>query len=672
MMFSKILIANRGEIACRIIRTARRMRIRTVAVYSDADAKAMHVAMADEARLIGAGLPRESYLSIARILEAARASGAQAIHPGYGFLSENADFAEACAASGIVFIGPSAAAIRAIGDKAAAKTIMERAGVPTVPGYQGEAQDEPRFAEEARGLGYPVLIKASAGGGGRGMRLVAQASELAAALDSARREAQSAFGDGRLILEKYLDRPRHVEVQVFGARRGHIVHLFERDCSAQRRHQKVVEEAPAPLLHDDLRRTLGSAAIAAARAVDYVGAGTVEFILQDTNFYFIEMNTRLQVEHPVTEMITGHDLVEWQIRIASGEDLPSTQAQISSRGHAMEARLYAEDPGRDFAPASGLLRRLRLPAPASDLRIETGVREGDEIPIYYDALLAKLVAWGADREAARRRLETALTDVEIAGISNNRDFLLRLVRHPDFAAGAIDTGFIERHRAALALPLSAAPFAAVAAASLAGLQAEQPPAANAAAGVPDAYSPWGLRDGWRLAGESEYEFHWLDAGLERRVEIRFGRERLRLTMDEETVEARLLSWRGTELLFELESERMQASVRRQNADFDVALAGRSWRLRRLDPFARRAGAELDPARVVAPVHGRVLEVPVSPGSSVKRGQALMLLECMKLEYRVTAPADGLVEALHYRTGDVVEEGALLLTFVPSAGHLQIE
>jgi len=472
-MFSKILIANRGEIACRIIRTARRLHIRTVAVYSEADAKAMHVAMADEARLIGGAAPRESYLSIARILDAALSSGAQAIHPGYGFLSENADFAAACAAAGIVFIGPSAAAIRAIGDKAAAKAIMERAGIPTVPGYHGEAQDTPRFAEEARRLGYPLLIKASAGGGGRGMRLVAEASELAAALDSAKREAESAFGNGRLILEKYLAGPRHVEVQVFGDDRGQIVHLFERDCSAQRRHQKVAEEAPAPRLDDDRRRALGAAAIAAARAVDYVGAGTVEFILQGTDFYFIEMNTRLQVEHPVTEMITGHDLVEWQIRIASGEDLPATQERISCRGHAMEARLYAEDPQRDFAPASGLLRQLRLPASAPDLRIETGVREGDEIPIYYDALLAKLVAFGDDREGARRRLEAALTDVEIAGVAHNRDFLLRLVQHPDFVAGTIDTGFIERHRAALALPLSAAPFAAVAAASLTWLHAEQ-------------------------------------------------------------------------------------------------------------------------------------------------------------------------------------------------------
>ena len=488
-MFNTILIANRGEIAC-VIRTARRLGIRTVAVYSAADAQAMHAAMADEAHLIEPGPARESYLSVARILDAARASGAQAIHPGYGFLSENADFAQACADANIAFIGPSAAAIRAIGDKAQAKTIMGRAGIATVPGYHDEAQDAARFAQEAERLGYPLLIKATAGGGGRGMRVVTEPAALAPSLDAARREAESAFGNGRLILEKYLTRPRHVEVQIFGDQSGHMVHLFERDCSAQRRHQKVLEESPAPALDEDLRGTLGATAIAAARAVDYVGAGTVEFILQDRQFYFIEMNTRLQVEHPVTEMVTGFDLVEWQLRVAAGEDLPATQRQISSRGHAMEVRLYAEDPARDFVPVTGRLRTFRLPAEALDLRIETGMREGDEIPIFYDALLAKVIAWGTDREAARSRLDQALSATAIAGVANNRDFLLRIVRHPEFSAGAIDTGFIERHRAALALPLAAAPLVAVAVDSLALLYPEQP--------AHDSHSPWNMRDGWRL------------------------------------------------------------------------------------------------------------------------------------------------------------------------------
>jgi 3-methylcrotonyl-CoA carboxylase alpha subunit len=662
-MFKKILIANRGEIACRVMRTAQRLGIRTVAVYSDADAKAMHVAMADEALRIGAGPPRESYLSIERVIEAARASGAQAVHPGYGFLSENADFAQACAAAGIAFIGPSAASIRAIGDKAAAKAIMQRAGVPTVPGYHGEAQDEPRFAAEARRIGYPVLIKAAGGGGGRGMRIVGESAALASALDSARREAQSAFGNGRLILEKYLLRPRHIEVQIFGDRHGQIVHLFERDCSAQRRHQKVLEEAPAPRLHEALRAALGTAAITAARAADYVGAGTVEFILQASGFYFIEMNTRLQVEHPVTEMITGHDLVEWQIRIASGEALPATQAQISLRGHAMEARLYAEDPPRDFAPASGPVRTFRLPPPAADLRIETGLREGDEIPIYYDALIAKLVACDATREAARRRLETALGEIEIAGIANNRDFLLRLLRHPDFIAGAIDTGVIERHRAVLTLPLSAAPSAVLAAASLAWLDGE--PAAGPPEDNADACSPWRLHDGWRLAGATEYPLVWSDSGINRRVAARFGRTGLTLTIDETTAPARLLRRDHRRLVLEYGSDRIEAEVEQQRNEMRLTIGAQSWKLRLIDPLARTAGADIDPARLVAPVHGRVLDVLVSPGAEVRRGQALLLLECMKLEYRVIAPADGLVEAFNYAVGDVVEEGALLLRFVPA-------
>ncbi|HEY4408052.1 MAG TPA: biotin carboxylase N-terminal domain-containing protein [Xanthobacteraceae bacterium] len=664
-MFSTILIANRGEIACRIIRTARRFGIRTVAVYSEPDAQAMHVAAADEAYLIGPGPARESYLSIECILDAARKSGAQAIHPGYGFLSENADFAEACAAAGIVFIGPSAASIRAIGDKAHAKTIMERAGIATVPGYHGEAQEADRFAAQADRLGYPVLIKAVAGGGGRGMRVVAEPTALAAALESARNEALSAFGNGRLIVEKYLPSPRHVEVQVFGDQHGHMVHLFERDCSAQRRHQKVIEEQPAPQLDEALRRALGTTAVAAARAADYVGAGTVEFILHDKQFYFIEMNTRLQVEHPVTEMVTRYDLVEWQLRVAAGEALPARQEQICSRGHAMEARLYAEDPAHDFVPASGRLRQFRLPAATLDLRVETGMREGDEIPIFYDALLAKLIVWGSDREDARRGLETALAATQIGGVAHNRDFLVRLVRHRDFVAGAIDTGFIERHRSALTVPLSAAPLPAVAAAALALLYPEPSEGPAPAWGARDSRSPWSRHDGWRLAGDTDYELIWLEAGLERRLNIVFERAGLTLTMDEITAQVRRIVRHGTEIDLELDSVPMRASVQQRGADFEVALKGQSWQLRHLDPLSRRAGADAGPARLIAPVHGRVLDVQVSAGAKVKRGQVLMLLECMKLEYRVTAPADGVVEALHFATGDVVEDGVQLLDFTPA-------
>jgi len=665
-MFHKILIANRGEIACRIIRTARRLGIRTVAVYSAADAKALHVAMADEARRIGEAPARESYLSIPRLIEAARASGAEAIHPGYGFLSENADFAQACAEAGIVFIGPSAAAIRAIGDKAHAKATMAREGIATVPGYHGEAQDAGHFAAQAQRIGYPVLIKASAGGGGRGMRVVSEPAALAGALDAARNEVRSAFGSGELILEKYLGEPRHVEVQIFGDRRGQMVHLFERDCSAQRRHQKVIEESPAPALATELRHALGKTAVAAARAVRYENAGTVEFLLHEGHFYFIEMNTRLQVEHPVTEMVTGFDLVEWQLRVAAGEDLPVTQDEIAARGHAMEARLYAEDPAHDFVPASGRLQRLRLPAAAGDLRVETGLREGDEIPIFYDALVAKLIAWGADRAMARARLDAALAETQIAGVANNRDFLLRLVRHRDFAAGAIDTGFVERHRAALTLPLSAAPFAVVAAASLASVCAA-PPAPSPSR---DLHSPWGWRDGWRLYGASEaseHEIAWLDQGLTRRIKVRFHASRLSLTLDEESAEARLATRHAGEVSFTLDGVPLTASVQQQGARFSVTLDGHTFALTRLDDLARHAASGLAPARLNAPVHGRVLDVPVKGGQQVKRGEVLMLLECMKLEYRVTAPADGIVEKLHFATGDVVEEGAPLLAFKPTAG-----
>jgi 3-methylcrotonyl-CoA carboxylase alpha subunit len=665
-MFDIILIANRGEIACRIIRTARRLRIRTVAVYSEPDAQAMHVAAADEAHLIGPGPARESYLSIERILDAARKSGAQAIHPGYGFLSENADFAESCAAAGIVFIGPSAASIRAIGDKAQAKIIMERAGVATVPGYHGQAQDAERFAQEAERLGYPVLIKAVAGGGGRGMRVVAEPAELATALSSARNEAHSAFGNGQLILERYLASPRHVEVQIFGDQHGHMVHLFERDCSAQRRHQKVIEESPAPALDDALRRALGATAVAAARAADYVGAGTIEFILHGETFYFIEMNTRLQVEHPVTEMVTRYDLVEWQLRVAAGEALPARQEQICSRGHAIEARLYAEDPAHDFAPASGRLQQFRLPAATLDVRVETGMREGDEVPIFYDALLAKLIVWGTDRADARRGLETALTAAAIAGVAHNRDFLVRLLQHREFAAGGIDTGFIERHRPALTVPLSAAPLAAVAAASLALLYAEPSGDPAPTLGARDSRSPWSQHDGWRLAGASQYALDWLDSGLERHIEIVFERSGLTVTLDEVAATVRHIARHGSELAFEFDSVPMRASLRRQGTDFEVALEGRSWQLRHLDALTRRGGAKAGPARLIAPVHGRVLDVLVAPGAAVKRGQLLMLLECMKLEYRITAPADGTVEALHFAAGDVVGDGVQLIDFTPAA------
>src|SRR5580658_9140378 len=461
-MFAKILIANRGEIACRVIRTAKRMGIATVAVYSEADAGALHVAMTDEARLIGPPPARQSYLDGAAIIAAARDSGAEAVHPGYGFLSENAEFAEACAAAGLVFIGPPPAAMRAMGSKAAAKALMQQHGVPVVPGYHGDDQDPARLLAEAEAIGFPVLIKASGGGGGRGMRIVEETGAFARALDGAKREALGAFGDERVLIEKYLANPRHIEVQVFADTHGNIVHLHERDCSIQRRYQKVVEEAPAPGLKPKMRQAMGDAAVAAAKACGYVGAGTVEFIVEKDRFYFMEMNTRLQVEHPVTEAVTNTDLVEWQLRVAAGEKFTRRQEDIALSGHAIEVRLYAENPERGFLPATGTLHRLRLPT--GHARVETGVREGDPVTPFYDPMIAKIIAWGPDRAAARARLARALAETAVLGVTTNLGFLARIVGDADFAAAKLDTGFIERRRAALLPPASPAPDDALVAA----------------------------------------------------------------------------------------------------------------------------------------------------------------------------------------------------------------
>ena len=455
--FSSLLVANRGEIACRILRTARRMGLRGIAVFSDADAGAAHVAQADAAIRIGPPPARESYLDIPAILAAARATGAEAVHPGYGFLSENADFAEACLAAGLVWIGPPPAAIRAMGSKAAAKALMERSGVPLVPGYHGEDQSEARLVAEAARIGFPILVKASAGGGGKGMKVAATAAELEEALALAKGEARAAFGDDRLLLERYLQRPRHIEIQVFGDSQGNIIHLHERDCSIQRRHQKVVEEAPAQGMTAERRAAMGAAACAAARAVGYVGAGTVEFISTEEDFHFMEMNTRLQVEHPVTEAITGLDLVEWQIRIAMGEALPLAQHQVPLEGHAIEMRLYAEDPARDFAPSTGRLRHLALPEGLPGVRVDAGVRPGDAVSIHYDPMLAKIIAHGADRATALRRLDRALATATVAGIQTNLPLLRGIAVHPDFRQGAVDTGFIARHAESLLAPPGPAP-----------------------------------------------------------------------------------------------------------------------------------------------------------------------------------------------------------------------
>jgi len=655
-MLGKILIANRGEIACRVIRTARRLGIRTVAVYSDADAGALHVAMADEAYPLGAPPARESYLNIPRVVEAAQRSGAAAIHPGYGFLAENPDFAAACEAAGIVFIGPSAATIRALGSKAEAKSLMEKAKVPLLPGYHGADQSDARLVAAARATGYPVLLKPSAGGGGTGMRVVESDAAFAPALATARREAAAAFGDERMLIEKYLASPRHIEVQVFADRQGNVVHLFERDCSVQRRHQKLIEEAPAPGLSDAHRAAIAAHAVTAARAARYLGAGTVEFVAEEGKVYFIEMNTRLQVEHVVTEMITGLDLVEWQIRIAAGEALPLAQKQVRSRGHAVEARLYVEDPARDFLPGSGTLRLLRLPAEGPDLRVETGFRQGDTITPFYDAMIAKLVAWGEDRNAATQRLAAALVATRIAGVVSNRDFLLRAVAHPAFLAGEQDTGFIQRQRAAL-LPTPKAPVQALITASCILLRDQAVPKPSA-----DPHSPWQRIDGWRLFGEASQSLCFRDGEDEHLVRVVFAADRYRCEIGQASHDVHILSRAAGEFEIMLDGERFDAAVYRQGSEIWVALAAGTYRLTYRDPLAPSAVVEAGPKKLAAPLTARVSAVLVSAGSTVKRGQILIVLEAMKMEHAIASPANGEVERVNFAPGDLVEEGAELIAF----------
>jgi 3-methylcrotonyl-CoA carboxylase alpha subunit len=659
-MFTKILIANRGEIACRVIASAHRLGIATVAVYSEAEAQALHVALADEALPIGPAPARQSYLNIAAILAAARASGAEAIHPGYGFLSENADFAEACAAEDVVFIGPPAAAIRAMGSKAAARALMREAGVPVVPGYDAADQDPARLLAAARTIGFPVLIKASAGGGGRGMRVVAEPDAFAAALETAKREAKGAFGDERIVLERYLAGPRHIEIQVFADRHGNALHLFERDCSIQRRHQKVVEEAPAPGLAEETRSAMAAAALAAARTVGYVGAGTVEFVAADGRFYFIEMNTRLQVEHRVTEAITGLDLVEWQLRVAAGEPLPLAQEDIARRGHAIEVRLYAEAPERNFLPQTGRLAGLRLPPPELAL-VDSGVRPGDTVTPFYDPMIAKFVVHGADRAAAIARLKRALAESAVIGLSTNLAFLARLAAHPAFAAGKIDTGFIERHRAALLPAPRPAPEAALCAAALVRLVLRADKAREMARRSDDPFSPWAGSEGWRLGGErGAQDIVLRDGTAERRVAATDEAAGWRLDLGDRTLLAS--GARGPDGAFRLvlDGAARRLIVLDDGAEIAVFLDGESWRFGEVDPLAPPPGLGAAAGRLSAPMPGRVTRLFVTPGSRVSRGEPLAVIEAMKMEHTVAAPADGVVAAVRFAVGDLVEEGAELI------------
>ncbi|HEY2133010.1 MAG TPA: acetyl/propionyl/methylcrotonyl-CoA carboxylase subunit alpha [Acetobacteraceae bacterium] len=642
-MFTKLLIANRGEIACRVIRTARRMGIATIAVYSDADANALHVAMADEACRIGPAAPRDSYLNIPAILNAAGATGAQAVHPGYGFLSENPLFAEACAEAGLIFVGPPAAAMQAMGGKSEAKALMERAGVPLVPGYHGADQDEATLANAAARIGFPVLIKASAGGGGKGMRVVENPTDLPAAIRAARREALSSFGDDRVLIERYLTRPRHIEIQIFADTHGNAVSLFERDCSIQRRHQKIIEEAPAPGLSNATRTAMGEAAIAAARAVGYVGAGTVEFIVQGDSFHFMEMNTRLQVEHPVTEAITGQDLVEWQLRVAAGERLPLLQPDLAISGHAIEIRLYAEDPARDFMPSIGTLRHLRLPESA---RIDTGVREGDRITPDYDPMIAKLITHGPNRETALRRLSHALASCEIVGVQTNLALLQTIATHPDFAQGGCDTGLIARHPDLL-VPAAPTPHA-IAAAALAVLAAR----ATATATPTDPHSPWAATDSWRL-----------NLPGQQTIQLRHGADTLSIHARPCGGDAWQLNWQNASHIAAAHDNAvtLDGVVRRVTAipgpDNVTTISNGSKHLFEIiDPLSPPHAEAAGSGRITAPIPGRIASVLVKPGDAVTRGQALLVLEAMKMEMTLTAPQDGIVTTLRCAVGDLVAEG----------------
>ncbi len=667
-MFETLMIANRGEIACRVMRTARRMGIRTVAVYSEADRGALHVEMADQAYPIGPAAAAESYLDIEAVIRAARRAGAGAIHPGYGFLAENPDFAEACASAGIVFVGPPAAAIRAMGSKIEAKRVMDEAGVLLVPGSGAADRGYKALAAAAARLGYPVLVKASAGGGGKGMRRVEAAGELEAALAAARREAKAAFGDGRLMIEKALDRPRHVEVQVFCDAHGGAVHLFERDCSVQRRHQKVIEEAPAPGMTARRRERMGAAAIAAAKAIGYIGAGTVEFLVDRRGrFYFIEMNTRLQVEHAVTEMVTGVDMVEWQLRVAAGERLPRRQDQLSIDGHAIEARLYAEDPARGFLPSAGPIERLRWPAQGKHLRLDTGVREGDAVSVHYDPMIAKLIAWDADRPAALRRLGAALGATRLIGPATNLGLLAAVVAHPAFAAGRVDTGFIERHRARLAPAAGPAPGAVLALACLALMLDRDRQAAEAARRSDDPYSPWHRGDGWRLDGHVAQSLILIDDGREVTAEVRHQPGGYRIGLGDAMFAARGRLDPAGELIADLDGTPHQAMVLRRGGELVVSIGGRQYGLGLRDRLAVAGAAEVPSGALTAPMPGRVVAVLVAAGEPVKKGAPLMLLEAMKMEHAITAPMAGTVEAVHYAPGDQVEEGAVLLSIGAGTG-----
>ncbi|MFZ6680458.1 acetyl/propionyl/methylcrotonyl-CoA carboxylase subunit alpha [Undibacterium sp. Tian12W] len=665
-MFTKILIANRGEIACRVAATARRMGIKTVAVYSEADANAKHVAVCDEAVLIGPAAAKESYLRADKIIEVALATGAQAIHPGYGFLSENSEFAEACAKNGIAFIGPPASAIEAMGSKSAAKSLMEKANVPLVPGYHGDNQDADFLHTEADRIGYPVLLKASAGGGGKGMRVIEKSADFKDALASCKREAINSFGDDKVLAEKYLQRPRHIEIQVFADTHGNCVYLFERDCSVQRRHQKVLEEAPAPGMTAERRAAMGDAAVAAAKAVGYVGAGTVEFIAnQDGSFYFMEMNTRLQVEHPVTEMITGTDLVEWQLRVAAGEKLPLQQNELQIHGHAIEARVYAENPEKGFLPSIGTLRHARTPVavnfelggatdPAA-FRIDSGVREGDTISPFYDPMIAKMIVWGKDRKEALARMAQALAQYQIVGLNSNIAFLSRLVTSTAFSGADLDTGLIERNQAELFPAPVAANLTTLALAVVSLLNSEKSTKGSSS-------DPWQSSHGWRMNSLMQRSLQFTEEEQTHDVQVTYLSDGWQVQAGESKVQVRLALADENDIVIKIADQTVAATVVRDGEHFHVFSQGKHTDLHYIDALAHAGEAEAETGRLTAPMPGKIVAVLVNKAQEVKKGDALLIMEAMKMEHTISAPHDGVIDEVLYAIGDQVTEGAQLLAF----------
>ena len=659
-MFDKILIANRGEIACRVARTARRMGIKTVAVYSEADANAMHVKACDEAYLIGPAAAADSYLRADKILEVAKQSGAQAVHPGYGFLSENAGFAKACKDSDITFIGPPESAIISMGSKSEAKIVMTEAGVPLVPGYHGDEQDAAHLKQESLNVGFPQLIKATAGGGGKGMRVVSSADEFDAALTSCRREAKASFGDDKVLIERYLTAPRHIELQVFADTHGNAVHLFERDCSIQRRHQKVIEEAPAPGMTEALRQEMGKAAIDSAKAINYVGAGTVEFLLDtDGSFYFMEMNTRLQVEHPVSEMISDQDLVEWQLLVASGQPLPLAQDELQINGHAFEARIYAEAPDRDFLPATGALSYLKTPEQNAHIRIDTGVTQGDEVSMYYDPMIAKLITWDKDRDSALRQMKSALREYQILGLSTNIEFLSRLFSAPDFAEGEFDTGFIEKNSADLFPAQSETPDELTALTCLYHLL-QSHEKTQSEADEQDTFSPWVTQLGWKMNQTGFTTIHLSIDEADKHITAHYQGDKFLLDIDgkQYSISGEMLD--ENRLSAEIEDRRLHASFMQKEQEINVLYDGKQWLFELHDPRLEGSDSESAGGGLVAPMPGSVVAVLVKVDDVVKAGDALLVVEAMKMEHTIVAPNDGTVTEIFFAVGDQVEDGDELL------------